>query len=80
VLAVVALAASFTLPALATPGGSGPATLASARAEAARLEQAVGRLDLEVETLAEATRPPRPASTGSSRPPAATRRPWSGQS
>ena len=40
-------------PAQAAPGGSGPATLASARAEAARLEREVNRLDLEVETLAE---------------------------
>jgi len=54
VLAVAALAASFAPPAQATPGRPGPATLGSARAEAARLEREVARLDLEVETLAEA--------------------------
>jgi peptidoglycan DL-endopeptidase CwlO len=41
-------------PAPAAPGDPGPATLASARAEAARLEQEVARLDVKVETLAEA--------------------------
>jgi peptidoglycan DL-endopeptidase CwlO len=54
VLGLAALAASFAVPALAAPGRPGPATLADARAEAARLQQEVARLDLQVETLAEA--------------------------
>jgi peptidoglycan DL-endopeptidase CwlO len=51
VLALAALAASFPLPARAAPG---TASLAKARAEAARLEREVDRLDVRVETLAEA--------------------------
>jgi septal ring factor EnvC (AmiA/AmiB activator) len=39
---------------VATPGEAGPTTLAAARAEAARLQREVARLDLQVETLAEA--------------------------
>jgi septal ring factor EnvC (AmiA/AmiB activator) len=53
-LGLAALAASLAVPARATPGQAGPTTLAGARAEAARLQQEVARLDLEVETLAEA--------------------------
>jgi peptidoglycan hydrolase CwlO-like protein len=53
-LALAALAAGLALPARATPGQSGPASLAAARAEAARLQREVARLDLRVETLAEA--------------------------
>ena len=53
VLAVV-LAPGPAGPALAAPDDPGPATLASARAEAARLQQEVARLDVKVETLAEA--------------------------
>jgi cell wall-associated NlpC family hydrolase len=53
-LALAALAAGLALPARATPGQSGPASLAAARAEAARLQREVARLDLKVETLAEA--------------------------
>jgi septal ring factor EnvC (AmiA/AmiB activator) len=51
-LAVVAVAAPR--PALAAPGEGGPAALAAARAEAARLQREVDRLDVRVETLAEA--------------------------
>jgi peptidoglycan hydrolase CwlO-like protein len=50
----VALAASLAVPALAVPGQPGPTTLAGARAEAARLQREVARLDLRVEDLAEA--------------------------
>ena len=53
-LALAALAACFAVPARATPGPSGPTSLAAARAEAARLQREVGRLDVKVETLAEA--------------------------
>jgi hypothetical protein len=56
-LALAALAAGFALPARATPGRSGPTSLAAARAEAARLQREVARLDVKVETLAEAPRP-----------------------
>jgi cell wall-associated NlpC family hydrolase len=52
--AVAAVAALLAVPARAAPGEPGPASLATARAEAARLQQAVARLDLRVETLAEA--------------------------
>jgi cell wall-associated NlpC family hydrolase len=52
--AVAAGAALLAAPALAAPGDPGPADLATARAEAARLQQEVARLDLRVETLAEA--------------------------
>jgi cell wall-associated NlpC family hydrolase len=53
--AVLALAlAVLAVPARAAPGRAGPTTLAGARAEAARLQQEVARLDLKVETLAEA--------------------------
>jgi peptidoglycan DL-endopeptidase CwlO len=41
-------------PTLAAPGDPEPAGLAAARAEAARLQQEVARLDVKVETLAEA--------------------------
>jgi cell wall-associated NlpC family hydrolase len=56
VLAVglAALAGCLAVPARAAPGQPGPTTLAGARAEAARLRQEVARLDLKVETLAEA--------------------------
>src|SRR5215207_8310045 len=53
VLAVV-LAPGPAGSALAAPDDPGPAALASARAEAARLQQEVARLDVKVETLAEA--------------------------
>jgi cell wall-associated NlpC family hydrolase len=53
-LGLAALAAGFAMPARATPGPPGPTTLAGARAEAARLRQEVARLDVRVETLAEA--------------------------
>ncbi|HEX7149736.1 MAG TPA: hypothetical protein VF512_19670, partial [Actinomycetota bacterium] len=59
-LAALAVALAVVLapgpagPALADPGDPGPAALASARAEAARLQQEVARLDVKVETLAEA--------------------------
>jgi cell wall-associated NlpC family hydrolase len=56
-LALVALAAAIAAgslrPALADPA-KGPASLAAARAEAARLQREVDRLDVRVETLAEA--------------------------
>jgi cell wall-associated NlpC family hydrolase len=54
VLAALAalLAILAPLPARAAPGG--PAALAAARAEAARLQREVDRLDVRVETLAEA--------------------------
>src|SRR5215217_7017394 len=52
-LALAALAV-LAVPARAAPGRAGPTTLAGARAEAARLQQEVARLDLKVETLAEA--------------------------
>jgi hypothetical protein len=48
VVGVAALAACLAMPARATPGAPGPATLA----EAARLQQEVARLDARVETLA----------------------------
>jgi peptidoglycan DL-endopeptidase CwlO len=52
---VVALVASAPSPAaLAQPGPGGSGQLAAARAEAARLEREVARLDTEVEVLAEA--------------------------
>jgi peptidoglycan DL-endopeptidase CwlO len=58
VLALAALAAALVPvpagPVLAAPGDPEPAALASARAEAARLQQEVARLDVKVETLAEA--------------------------
>ena len=54
VLGLAALAACLAMPARATPGAPGPTTLAGARAEAARLQQEVARLDVRVETLAEA--------------------------
>jgi cell wall-associated NlpC family hydrolase len=54
VLALATLAASFALPARAAPRRPGPESLAAARAEAARLEREVAKLDLRVETLAEA--------------------------
>jgi peptidoglycan DL-endopeptidase CwlO len=47
------LALALAVPARAAPGRPGPTTLAGARAEAARLQQEVARLDLKVETLAE---------------------------
>jgi peptidoglycan DL-endopeptidase CwlO len=50
--AVLALAAPR--PALGAPGDQGPAALAAARAEAARLQREVDKLDVRVETLAEA--------------------------
>jgi cell wall-associated NlpC family hydrolase len=53
-LGLAALAAGFAMPARATAGPPGPTTLAGARAEAARLRQEVARLDVRVETLAEA--------------------------
>jgi len=52
-LGLAALAACLAVPARAAPGRPGPTTLAGARAEAARLQQEVARLDLKVETLAE---------------------------
>jgi peptidoglycan DL-endopeptidase CwlO len=48
------LAAPLALPARAVPGEPGPAALAAARADAARLRQEVAKLDLRVEDLAEA--------------------------
>jgi hypothetical protein len=54
VLGLAALAACLAMPARATPGAPGPTSLAGARAEAARLQQEVARLDVRVETLAEA--------------------------
>ena len=55
---LVALAATLAVgvprPALAEPAGEGPAALAAARAEAARLQRQVDALDVRVETLAEA--------------------------
>ena len=51
--ALAAVAALLATPVLAAPGDPGPLTLATARAEAARLQQEVDRLDLRVETLAE---------------------------
>jgi cell wall-associated NlpC family hydrolase len=53
-LALAALTAVPASPAVAAPEPSGPATLAAARAEAARLQREVGKLDDRVETLAEA--------------------------
>jgi cell wall-associated NlpC family hydrolase len=53
-LTVAALAAVPALPALAAPGRSGPQALAAARAEAARLQREIDKLDVKVETLAEA--------------------------
>jgi cell wall-associated NlpC family hydrolase len=53
-LVLAALAAAPAMPALAAPGDPGPTTLAAARAEAARLQKEVARLDVSVETLAEA--------------------------
>jgi cell wall-associated NlpC family hydrolase len=53
VLMLAVLAVTLAVPARAAPGRPGPTTLAGARAEAARLQQEVARLDLEVETLAE---------------------------
>jgi peptidoglycan DL-endopeptidase CwlO len=53
-LGLAALAACLAVPARAAPGQPGPRTLAGARADAARLQQEVARLDLKVETLAEA--------------------------
>jgi len=55
VLGLAALAAVLAPgPAPAAPSNPGPATLASARAEAARLQREVAGLDVKVETLAEA--------------------------
>jgi cell wall-associated NlpC family hydrolase len=51
--ALLAVAAFLATPVLAAPGDPGPLTLATARAEAARLQREVDRLDLRVETLAE---------------------------
>jgi cell wall-associated NlpC family hydrolase len=51
---VAALAALLVVPAQATPGEPGPAGLAAARTEATRLQREVARLDVRVETLAEA--------------------------
>jgi cell wall-associated NlpC family hydrolase len=53
-LALAALTAVPAPPALAAPEPSGPAALAAARAEAARLQREVDKLDVKVETLAEA--------------------------
>jgi cell wall-associated NlpC family hydrolase len=53
-LVLAALAAVAAPPALAAPEPSGPAALAAARAEAARLQREVDKLDVRVETLAEA--------------------------
>src|SRR5829696_9986081 len=53
-LALAALTAVPAPPALAAPERSGPEALATARAEAARLQREVDKLDVEVETLAEA--------------------------
>src|SRR5215218_6925074 len=53
-LALAALTALPAPPALAAPERSGPSALASARAEAARLQREVDKLDVKVETLAEA--------------------------
>jgi cell wall-associated NlpC family hydrolase len=57
-LVLAALAAVLTAgaprPALATPDQEGPEALAAARVEAARLQREVDRLDVQVETLAEA--------------------------
>jgi cell wall-associated NlpC family hydrolase len=53
-LVLAALVAAPAMPALAAPGEPGPTTLAAARAEAARLQKEVARLDVSVETLAEA--------------------------
>jgi cell wall-associated NlpC family hydrolase len=55
VLGLAALAAVLAPgPAPAAPNDPGPAALASARAEAARLQREVAGLDVKVETLAEA--------------------------
>ena len=54
VLGLAALAACLAMPARATPGALGPTALAGARAASARLQQEVARLDVRVETLAEA--------------------------
>jgi cell wall-associated NlpC family hydrolase len=51
--AAAALAVLLATPVLAAPGDPEPAALATARAEAARLQAEVERLDLRVETLAE---------------------------
>ena len=53
-LALAALTAGPAPPALAAPERSGPEALAAARAEAARLQREVDKLDVKVETLAEA--------------------------
>jgi cell wall-associated NlpC family hydrolase len=53
-LALAALTAVPAPPAMAAPEPSGPAALAAARAEAARLQREVDKLDVRVETLAEA--------------------------
>ena len=53
-LALAALTAVPAPPALAAPEPSGPEALAAARAEAARLQREVDKLDDKVETLAEA--------------------------
>src|SRR5215213_7888295 len=53
-LALAALTAVPAPPALAAPEPSGPEALAAARAEAARLQREVDKLDDRVETLAEA--------------------------
>jgi peptidoglycan DL-endopeptidase CwlO len=52
-LALAALAVTLAVPARAAPGRPGPTALAGARAEAARLQHEVARLDLKVEILAE---------------------------
>jgi len=53
-LALAALTAVPAPPALAAPEPSGPEALAAARAEAACLQREVDKLDVKVETLAEA--------------------------
>src|SRR5215217_129018 len=79
-LALAALTAVAAPSVLAAPEPSGPEALAAARAEAARRQREVDKLDVRVETLAEAHSAARPAWTGSSRPPTATRRSWSAPS
>jgi hypothetical protein len=75
-----ALAAVLAVPARAVPGQPGPVTLATARAEAARLQQEVARLDLRVEDLAGAHSATQARLDGLIQRPTGTRRPWSGPS